>query len=65
MPLASIRRPGARGAEGTVRLPCAFRGTTERGEPLSVPVRPVVAASLVGVAGAESPVDLPAQSRYP
>ncbi|HEY8372243.1 MAG TPA: hypothetical protein VIL00_05820 [Pseudonocardiaceae bacterium] len=32
----------------------AFRATVERGEPPPIPVRPAVATSLVGVAGAES-----------
>ncbi|WP_424848610.1 Gfo/Idh/MocA family protein [Streptomyces sp. SAI-129] len=44
----------ARGAEGTVRVLRAFRATMEHGEPPLVPVRSAVAASLVGVAGAES-----------
>ncbi|MFE9381862.1 Gfo/Idh/MocA family protein [Streptomyces sp. NPDC007025] len=47
-------RPVERHAEGTVRVLQAFRATVERGEPPLVPVRPAVAASLVGVAGAES-----------
>lgn len=40
--------------EGTVRILQGFKATVERGEPPLVPVRPAVAASLVGVAGAES-----------
>lgn len=40
--------------EGTVRLLQAFRATVEDGAPPPIPVRPAVAASLVGVAGAES-----------
>ncbi|SNT59671.1 Predicted dehydrogenase [Actinomadura meyerae] len=40
--------------EGTVRILQGFKGTVERGEPPLIPVRPAVAASLVGVAGAES-----------
>ncbi|MDT0344483.1 Gfo/Idh/MocA family protein [Streptomyces litchfieldiae] len=40
--------------EGTVRVLQGFEATVERGEPPLVPVRPAVAASLVGVAGAES-----------
>ncbi|MFI6506641.1 Gfo/Idh/MocA family protein [Streptosporangium sp. NPDC050855] len=43
-----------RAAEGTVLLLQAFRATVERGAPPLIPVRPAVAASLVGVAGAES-----------
>ncbi|MEU5211600.1 Gfo/Idh/MocA family oxidoreductase [Streptomyces sp. NPDC020742] len=43
-----------RRAEGTVRVLQGFRATVERGEPPLVPVRPAVAASMVGVAGAES-----------
>ncbi|WP_078510551.1 Gfo/Idh/MocA family protein [Streptomyces himastatinicus] len=46
--------PVERQAEGTVRVLQGFRATVERGEPPLVPVRPAVAASLVGVAGAES-----------
>ncbi|MFI0481851.1 Gfo/Idh/MocA family protein [Actinomadura sp. 9N215] len=42
------------GAEGTVLVLRGFRATVERGEPPLIPVRPAVAASLVGVAGAES-----------
>ncbi|OKI85047.1 oxidoreductase [Streptomyces sp. CB02414] len=53
-PIALAGQPVARGAEGTVRVLCAFRATMEHGEPPLVPVRPAVAASLVGVAGAES-----------
>ncbi|MFI0410769.1 gfo/Idh/MocA family oxidoreductase [Actinomadura sp. 3N508] len=55
-----------RGAEGTVLVLQGFRATVERGEPPLIPVRPAVAASLVGVAGAESlsegsrPVPVPA-----
>jgi predicted dehydrogenase len=40
--------------DGTVRVLQAFRGTVETGEPPLVPVRAAVAASLVGVVGAES-----------
>ncbi|TDC50346.1 Gfo/Idh/MocA family oxidoreductase [Actinomadura sp. KC345] len=43
-----------RGAEGDVLLLEGFRATVERGEPPLVPVRPAVAATLVGVAGATS-----------
>ncbi|MFI6977489.1 Gfo/Idh/MocA family protein [Embleya sp. NPDC050154] len=43
-----------RSAEGTVLLLQGFRATMERGEPALIPVRPAVAASLVGVAGARS-----------
>jgi predicted dehydrogenase len=43
-----------RAAEGTVRVLEAFRATIEKGAPPLVPVRPAVAASLVGVLGAES-----------
>lgn len=43
-----------RKAEGTVRLLQGFRATVEEGAPPLIPVRPAVAASLVGVAGAES-----------
>lgn len=43
-----------RKAEGTVRLLQGFRATVEDGAPPLIPVRPAVAASLVGVAGAES-----------
>ncbi|MBH5333983.1 Gfo/Idh/MocA family oxidoreductase [Streptomyces pactum] len=53
-PLLLDGRPVERKAEGTVRVLQAFRATVERGEPPLVPVRPAVAASLVGVAGAES-----------
>ncbi|MEU5139203.1 Gfo/Idh/MocA family oxidoreductase [Streptomyces sp. NPDC021139] len=61
----------ARGAEGTVRVLRAFRATMEHGEPPLVPVRPAVAASLVGVAGAESlangsrPVPVPVMTTGP
>jgi predicted dehydrogenase len=54
-----------RSAEGTALLLQGFRATVEKGEPPLIPVRPAVAASLVGVAGAESlaagsrPVTLP------
>lgn len=47
-------RPVERGAEGTVRLLRGFRDTVEHGAEPLVPVRAAVAASLVGVAGAES-----------
>lgn len=40
--------------EGTVRILAGFKATVERGEPPLIPVRPAVAASLVGVAGAQS-----------
>ncbi|RCV57470.1 oxidoreductase [Marinitenerispora sediminis] len=43
-----------RTAEGTVLLLQAFQATMERGEPPLVGVRAAVAASLVGVAGAQS-----------
>ncbi|MGH3243004.1 MAG: Gfo/Idh/MocA family protein [Spirillospora sp.] len=46
--------PLERGAEGTVLVLQGFQATVERGEPPLIPVRPAVAASLVGVAGAES-----------
>ncbi|WP_106401150.1 Gfo/Idh/MocA family protein [Actinocorallia populi] len=60
-----------RDAEGTVLLLQAFQATVERGEPPLIPVRPAVAASLVGVAGAESlengsrPVAMPGFFRDP
>ncbi|MBF6240450.1 Gfo/Idh/MocA family oxidoreductase [Nocardia otitidiscaviarum] len=41
-------------AAGTVALLEGFRATVERGAPPLIPVRPAVAAALVGVAGAES-----------
>lgn len=50
-------RPVERKAEGTVLVLQAFRATVERGAPPLVPVRSAVAASLVGVAGAESLAD--------
>ncbi|MFB6503079.1 MULTISPECIES: Gfo/Idh/MocA family protein [unclassified Streptomyces] len=53
-PLTLDGQPVERRAEGTVRVLQGFRATVERGEPPLVPVRPAVAASLVGVAGAES-----------
>ncbi|MFC1263694.1 MULTISPECIES: Gfo/Idh/MocA family protein [Streptomyces] len=53
-PFTLAGEPVARGAEGTVRILRAFRATMAHGEPPLVPVRPAVAASLVGVAGAES-----------
>ncbi|MFF7247027.1 Gfo/Idh/MocA family protein [Embleya sp. NPDC008237] len=43
-----------RAAEGTVLLLQGFRATVEQGAPPLIPVRPAVAASLVGVAGAQS-----------
>jgi predicted dehydrogenase len=43
-----------RAAEGTVLMLAAFRDTINDGSPPLVPVRPAVAASLVGVAGARS-----------
>ncbi|MFI6865445.1 Gfo/Idh/MocA family protein [Nocardia sp. NPDC050406] len=46
--------PIDRMAEGTVAILEAFRATVERGAPPLVPVRAAVAASLVGVAGADS-----------
>jgi predicted dehydrogenase len=57
--------PVRRHDEATVLLLRAFRDTVEAGAPPLVPVRQAVAASLVGVAGAESlargssPVDVP------
>ncbi|KRV50232.1 oxidoreductase [Wenjunlia vitaminophila] len=53
-PLSHAGTAVERGEEGTVLVLRAFRATVERGEPPLVPVRPAVAASLVGVAGAES-----------
>ncbi|MFH9730510.1 Gfo/Idh/MocA family protein [Streptomyces sp. NPDC017260] len=70
-PLTLAGEPVARAAEGTVLLLRAFRATMEHGEPPLVPVRPAVAASLVGVAGAESlahgsrPVPVPAVTAEP
>ncbi|OEU96018.1 oxidoreductase [Streptomyces oceani] len=64
-PLVLGEQTVAREAEGTMLLLRGFRGTVERAEPPLVPVRPAVAASLVGVFGAESlangscPVRLP------
>jgi hypothetical protein len=46
-----------RAAEGTVLVLAAFRDTINEGSPPLVPVRPAVAASLVGVAGAQSLAD--------
>jgi predicted dehydrogenase len=43
-----------RSIEGTAMVLSAFRATMENGAPPLIPVRPAVAASLVGVAGAES-----------
>jgi hypothetical protein len=43
-----------RAAEGTVLVLGAFRDSITGGAPPLVPVRPAVAASLVGVAGAQS-----------
>lgn len=43
-----------RAAEGTVLVLGAFLDTITGGAPPLVPVRPAVAASLVGVAGAHS-----------
>lgn len=43
-----------RAAEGTALVVQGFRETVEQGAPPLIPVRPAVAASLVGVAGAES-----------
>jgi hypothetical protein len=43
-----------RRAEGTVLMLTAFRSTIQHGAPPLVPVRPAVAASLVGVMGAQS-----------
>ncbi|MFV0137942.1 Gfo/Idh/MocA family protein [Streptomyces sp. HMX87] len=63
--LSLAGEPVERKAEGTVLVLQAFRATVEEGAPPLVPVRPAVAASLVGVAGAESlengsrPVALP------
>ncbi|MFI1314825.1 Gfo/Idh/MocA family protein [Streptomyces albidoflavus] len=71
VPLTLAGEPVARAVEGTVRVLRAFRATMERGEPPLVPVRPAVAASLVGVAGAESlangsrPVPVPAVTTGP
>mgnify|MGYP000389094238 CR=1 FL=1 len=42
------------GAEGTVRVLLAFRATLDEGAPPLVPVRPAVAASLVGVVASQS-----------
>ncbi|WP_374985530.1 Gfo/Idh/MocA family protein [Streptomyces fradiae] len=53
-PLLLDGRPVRRGAEGTVRVLQALRATVEHGEPPLVDVRAAVAASLVGVFGAES-----------
>jgi predicted dehydrogenase len=53
-PLYLAGAPVERKAEGTVRVLTAFRATIENAEPPMVPVRPAVAASLVGVVGAES-----------
>lgn len=53
-PLTLAGRTVERPAEGTVLLLQAFRATVEQGAPPLVPVRAAVAASLVGVAGAES-----------
>lgn len=47
-------KPVERRAEGTVLTLRAFQATVERGEPPMIPARSAVAASLVGVAGAES-----------
>ncbi|MFI5718066.1 Gfo/Idh/MocA family protein [Nocardia sp. NPDC051750] len=41
-------------AVGTVRVLEGFRATVEYGEPPLIPVRPAVAASLVGILGAQS-----------
>ncbi|MBB6400252.1 putative dehydrogenase [Actinomadura coerulea] len=46
--------PVQRNAEGTVLLLQAFQAAVEEEAPPLIPVRPAVAASLVGVAGAES-----------
>ncbi|MCQ0024898.1 Gfo/Idh/MocA family oxidoreductase [Streptomyces somaliensis DSM 40738] len=65
-PLLLAGRPVGRRDEGTVRVLRAFRATVEEGRPPLVDVRAAVAASLVGVAGAESlangsrPVTVPA-----
>ncbi|MFF4986180.1 Gfo/Idh/MocA family protein [Streptosporangium saharense] len=53
-PLTLRGQPVERVAEGTVLLLQAFRATVERGASPLIPVRPAVAASLVGTAGAES-----------
>lgn len=53
-PLTLDGQPVERQAEGTVRVLQGFRATVERGRPPLIPVRPAVAASLVGTAGAES-----------
>ncbi|MFF3767611.1 Gfo/Idh/MocA family protein [Streptomyces sp. NPDC001922] len=52
--LSLAGRTVERAAEGTVLLLQGFRATVEQGAPPLIPVRPAVAASLVGVAGAES-----------
>ncbi|WP_051580290.1 Gfo/Idh/MocA family protein [Pseudonocardia acaciae] len=52
MPLGG--EPVERAAEGTVAVLAAFRDTIEHGAEPLVPVRAAVAASLVGVVGAES-----------
>lgn len=48
------QHPVERHVEGTVRLLTAFRDTLTTGAPPLVPLRPALAASLVGVAGARS-----------
>ncbi|MFE1360887.1 Gfo/Idh/MocA family protein [Streptomyces harbinensis] len=53
-PLILAGRPVARRDEGTVRILQGFRATVEGGAPPLIPVRPAVAASLAGVAGARS-----------
>ncbi|MFE6314791.1 Gfo/Idh/MocA family protein [Streptomyces rochei] len=53
-PFTLAGEPVTRGAEGTVRILRAFRATMTQAEPPLVPVRPAVAASLAGAAGAES-----------
>ncbi|MFD5392147.1 Gfo/Idh/MocA family protein [Streptomyces sp. NPDC056669] len=53
-PLTLDGKPVERQAEGTVRILQGFWATVEHGKPPLIPVRPAVAASLVGTAGAES-----------
>src|SRR5882757_8505777 len=53
-PMALAGEPVERAAEGTAAVLAAFRATVEDGAEPLVPVRAAVAASLVGVAGAES-----------
>ncbi len=53
-PLLVVGEVVPRAAEGTVLVLTAFRASIENGEPPLVPVRPAVAASLVGVMAAVS-----------